>query len=67
MLGIIGGTGSGKVHPGSVIESFVCRESGKISPYHQGHSPKTLKEWREGSLSHRRQSSLEGLSARISY
>lgn len=47
MLGIIGGTGSGK----STLVQLLCHlyavSQGKLALYHQAHSPKTLKEWRE--------------------
>ena len=47
MLGIIGGTGSGKSTLVQLLSHLYAVSQGKLSLYHQGHSPKTLKEWRE--------------------
>ena len=48
MLGIIGGTGSGKSTFVQLLSHLYAVSQGKLALYHQGHSPKTLKEWREG-------------------
>lgn len=47
MLGIIGGTGSGKSTLVQLLSHLYTVSQGKLALYHQGHSPKTLKEWRE--------------------
>ena len=47
MLGIIGGTGSGKSTLVQLLSHLYDVSQGKLALYHQGHSPKTLKEWRE--------------------
>ena len=47
MLGIIGGTGSGKSTLVQLLSHLYAVSQGKLSLYHPGHSPKTLKEWRE--------------------
>ena len=47
MLGIIGGTGSGKSTLVQLLSHLYAVSQGKLSLYHQGHSPKSLKEWRE--------------------
>ena len=47
MLGIIGGTGSGKSTFVQLLSHLYAVSQGKLALYHQGHSPKTLKEWRE--------------------
>ena len=47
MLGIIGGTGSGKSTLVQLLSHLYAVSQGKLSLYHQAHSPKTLKEWRE--------------------
>ena len=47
MLGIIGGTGSGKSTLVQLLSHLYAVSQGKLALYHQGHSPKTLKEWRE--------------------
>ena len=47
MLGIIGGTGSGKSTLVQLL-SHLYVSQGKLALYHQGHSPRTSKEWREG-------------------
>ena len=48
MLGIIGGTGSGEIHSWfSYWVILYTVSQGKLALYHQGHSPKTLKEWRD--------------------
>lgn len=47
MLGIIGGTGSGKSTLVQLLSHLYAVSQGKLSLFHQGHSPKTLKEWRE--------------------
>lgn len=47
MLGIIGGTGSGKSTLVQLLSHLYDVSQGKLALYHQGHSPQTLKEWRE--------------------
>ena len=47
MLGIIGGTGSGKSTLVQLLSHLYTVSQGKLALFHQGHSPKTLKEWRE--------------------
>lgn len=47
MLGIIGGTGSGKSTLVQLLSHLYAVSQGKLALYHQAHSPKTLKEWRE--------------------
>ena len=47
MLGIIGGTGSGKSTLVQLLSHLYTVSQGKLALYHQGYSPKTLKEWRE--------------------
>ncbi|WP_449159901.1 ABC transporter ATP-binding protein [Streptococcus sp.] len=47
MLGIIGGTGSGKSTLVQLLSHLYAVSQGKLALYHQGHSPKTLKDWRE--------------------
>ena len=47
MLGIIGGTGSGKSTLVQLLSHLYAVSQGKLALYHQGHSPQTLKEWRE--------------------
>ena len=47
MLGIIGGTGSGKSTLVQLLSHLYTVSQGKLALYHQAHSPKTLKEWRE--------------------
>ena len=47
MLGIIGGTGSGKSTLVQLLSHLYAFSQGKLALYHQGHSPRTLKEWRE--------------------
>lgn len=47
MLGIIGGTGSGKSTLVQLLSHLYAVSQGQLSLYHQGHSPQTLKEWRE--------------------
>lgn len=47
MLGIIGGTGSGKSTLIQLLSHLYAVSQGKLALYHQAHSPKTLKEWRE--------------------
>ena len=47
MLGIIGGTGSGKSTLVQLLSHLYAVSQGKLALYHQSHSPKTLKEWRE--------------------
>lgn len=47
MLGIIGGTGSGKSTLVQLLSHLYAVSQGKLALYHQGRSPKTLKEWRE--------------------
>nr|WP_295348966.1 ABC transporter ATP-binding protein [uncultured Streptococcus sp.] len=47
MLGIIGGTGSGKSTLVQLLSHLYAVSRGKLTLYHQAHSPKTLKEWRE--------------------
>ena len=47
MLGIIGGTGSGKSTLVQLLSHLYAVSQGKLALYHQGHSPKSLKEWRE--------------------
>ena len=47
MLGIIGGTGSGKSTLVQLLSHLYAVSQGKLTLYHQGHSPKSLKEWRE--------------------
>ena len=47
MLGIIGGTGSGKSTLVQLLSHLYAVSHGKLALYHQGHSPRTLKEWRE--------------------
>ena len=46
MLGIIGGTGSGKSTLVQLLSHLYAVSHGKLALYHQGHSPQTLKEWR---------------------
>lgn len=47
MLGIIGGTESGKSTLVQLLSHLYAVSQGKLALYHQAHSPKTLKEWRE--------------------
>ena len=47
MLGIIGGTGSGKSTLVQLLSHLYAVRQGQLALYHQGHSPQTLKEWRE--------------------
>lgn len=47
ILGIIGGTGSGKSTLVQLLSHLYAVSQGKLALYHQSHSPKTLKEWRE--------------------
>ena len=47
MLGIIGGTGSGKSTLVQLLSHLYAVSQGQLALYYQGHSPKTLKEWRE--------------------
>ncbi len=47
MLGIIGGTGSGKTTLVQLLSHLYAVSQGKLALCHQGHSPRTLKEWRE--------------------
>ena len=47
MFGIIGGTGSGKSTLVQLLSHLYAVSQGKLALYHQGHSPKSLKEWRE--------------------
>lgn len=47
MLGVIGGTGSGKSTLVQLLSHLYTVSQGKLALYHQGHSPRTLKEWRE--------------------
>ena len=47
MLGIIGGTGSGKSTLVQLLSHLYAVSQGKLALCHQGHSPRTLKEWRE--------------------
>ena len=47
MLGIIGGTGSGKSTLVQLLSHLYAVSQGKLALFHQGHSPKTLKEWRD--------------------
>ena len=47
MLGIIGGTGSGESTLVQLLSHLYAVSQGKLALYHQGHSPRTLKEWRE--------------------
>lgn len=47
MLGIIGGTGSGKSTLVQLLSHLYGVSQGKLALYYQAHSPKTLKEWRE--------------------
>ena len=47
MLGIIGGTGSGKSTLVQLLSHLYAVSRGTLTLYHQAHSPKTLKEWRE--------------------
>ena len=47
MLGIIGGTGSGKSTLVQLLSHLYAVSQGKLALYHQAHSPKTLKVWRE--------------------
>ena len=47
MLGIIGGTGSGKSTLVQLLSHLYAVSQGKLALYHQAHSPKTLEEWRE--------------------
>lgn len=47
MLGIIGGTGSGKSTLVQLLSHLYAVSQGQLALYHQGYSPKTLKEWRE--------------------
>ena len=47
MLGIIGGTGSGKSTLVQLLSHLYAVSQGKLALHHQGHSPRTLKEWRE--------------------
>lgn len=47
MLGIIGGTGSGKSTLVQLLSHLYAVSQGQLALYHHGHSPQTLKEWRE--------------------
>ena len=47
MLGIIGGTGSGKSTLVQLLSHLYAVSQGELALYHQAHSPKSLKEWRE--------------------
>ena len=47
MLGIIGGTGSGKSTLVQLLSHLYAVSQGQLALYHQGHSPQTLKDWRE--------------------
>lgn len=47
ILGIIGGTGSGKSTLVQLLSHLYAVSQGKLALYHQAHSTKTLKEWRE--------------------
>ena len=47
MLGIIGGTGSGKSTLVQLLSHLYAVRQGQLVLYHHGHSPQTLKEWRE--------------------
>lgn len=47
MLGIIGGTGSGKTTLVQLLSHLYAVSQGKLALCHQGHSPRSLKEWRE--------------------
>ena len=47
MLGIIGGTGSGKSTLVQLLSHLYAVSQGQLALYHQGYSHKTLKEWRE--------------------
>ncbi len=47
MLGIIGGTGSGKSTLVQLLSHLYAVSQGKLALFHQGRSPQTLKEWRE--------------------
>ena len=47
MLGIIGGTGSGKSTLVQLLSHLYAVSQGKLALYHQAHSPKSLKEWPE--------------------
>ena len=47
ILGIIGGTGSGKSTLVQLLSHLYAVRQGQLALYHQGHSPQTLKEWRE--------------------
>lgn len=47
MLGIIGGTGSGKSTLVQLLSHLYAVSQGQLALYHQGHSPQTLKEWRD--------------------
>ena len=47
MLGIIGGTGSGKSTLVQLLSHLYAVSQGKLALYHQGRSPQTLKEWRD--------------------
>ena len=47
MLGIIGGTGSGKSTLVQLLSHLYAVSQGKLALYHQRYSPQTLKEWRE--------------------
>lgn len=47
ILGIIGGTGSGKSTLVQLLSHLYAVSQGQLALYHQGHSPQTLKEWRE--------------------
>ena len=47
MLGIIGGTGSGKSTLVQLLSHLYAVSQGKLALYHQAHYPRTLKEWRE--------------------
>ena len=47
MLGIIGGTGSGKSSLVQLLSHLYAVSQGQLALYHHGHSPQTLKEWRE--------------------
>lgn len=47
MLGIIGGTGSGKSTLVQLLSHLYAVRQGQLALYHHGHSPQTLKEWRK--------------------
>jgi ATP-binding cassette subfamily B multidrug efflux pump len=47
MLGIIGGTGSGKSTLVQLLSHLYAVSQGQLALYHQRYSPQTLKEWRE--------------------